>query len=92
MEVANKSDEIVKLIKDNIGLKTYVFTTGDYSDMLEFDIVIDSVISKLGNAEADYNDNEGYIIYYLDYVINIELSLSSPEDGIYNITMNKSIT
>ncbi len=91
MEVADKSDEIVKLIKDNIGLNSYVFTNGDYSDMLEFDVVIDLVISKLGNAKADYNVNEGYIIYYLDYIINIELSLKSPDDGIYNITMKKAI-
>lgn len=91
MEIANKSDEIVKLIKDNIGKNTYVFTPGDYSDMLEFNLVIDLVISKLDGAYADYNENEEYIIYYLDYIINIELSLSSPEEGIYNIFINKAI-
>lgn len=91
MEVANKSDEIVKLIKDNIGVNTNVFTPGDYPDMLEFEAVIDLVVSKLDGAEVDYNDNEGYIIYYLDYIINIELLLSSPEDGIYNISIEKVI-
>jgi hypothetical protein len=60
--------------------------------MLEFEAVIDLVVSKLDGAEVDYNDNEGYIIYYLDYIINIELLLSSPEDGIYNISIEKVIT
>ena len=83
-EIAEMSNEIVKIIKANVGKKSYTYTAGNYYDMKEFNKTFDMIVSKLEGAYVKVDRESKSVIKYGDYVIDLSLSIGDPFDGIYN--------